>query len=57
MDRRKFLQLAGVGTASPFFNLDALAQGQTDRVLIVTDTAGAEMITQRIRTNLMEAVA
>jgi aspartate kinase len=28
-----------------------------DRVLIVTDTAGAEMITHRIRTNLMEALA
>jgi hypothetical protein len=27
MDRRKFLHMAGVGAASPFFNWEALAQG------------------------------
>ena len=37
MDRRKFLHLAGIGAASPFFNLEALAQGAADRVLIVTE--------------------
>ena len=37
MHRRKFLQIAGVGAASPIFNWHALAQGQADRVLIVSD--------------------
>ena len=51
MDRRKFLQLAGVGTASPFFNLDALAQGQTDRVLIVTELTPNSLDTHTVGAN------
>jgi peptide/nickel transport system substrate-binding protein len=51
MDRRKFLQMAGVGAASPFFNLDALAQGQTDRVLIVTEMTPNSLDTHTVGAN------
>jgi hypothetical protein len=47
MDRRKFLQRAGVGAASPFFNWEALAQGPTDRVLIVTEMTPNSLDTHR----------
>lgn len=37
MQRREFLQIAGIGATSAFFNVHALAQGSTDRVLIVSE--------------------
>ena len=51
MDRRKFLQMAGVGAASPFFNLEALAQGSTDRVLIVTEMTPNSLDTHTVGAN------
>src|SRR5436190_9485242 len=51
MDRRKFLQMAGVGAASPFFNLEALAQGPTDRVLIVTEMTPNSLDTHTVGAN------
>ena len=51
MDRRKFLQMAGVGAASPFFNLEALAQGATDRVLIVTEMTPNSLDTHTVGAN------
>ena len=51
MDRRKFLQMAGVGAASPFFNWKALAQGPTDRVLIVTEMTPNSLDTHTVGTN------
>jgi peptide/nickel transport system substrate-binding protein len=51
MDRRKFLQMAGVGAASPFFNLEALAQGSTDRVLIVTELTPNSLDTHTVGAN------
>jgi hypothetical protein len=37
MDRRKFLQVVGGRGGIALFYLEVLAQGQTDRVLIVTE--------------------
>ena len=51
MDRRKFLQMAGVGAASPFFNLEALAQGPMDRVLIVTEMTPNSLDTHTVGAN------
>jgi len=51
MDRRKFLHMAGVGAASPFFNWEALAQGPTDRVLIVTEMTPNSLDTHTVGAN------
>jgi peptide/nickel transport system substrate-binding protein len=51
MDRRKFLHLAGIGAASPFFNLEALAQGAADRVLIVTEMTPNSLDTHTVGAN------
>ena len=48
MHRRKFLQIAGVGAASPFLNWQALAQGQADRVLIVSEMNANSLDTHTI---------
>ena len=51
MDRRKFLQMAGVSAASPFFSLEALALGSTDRVLIVTELTPNSLDTHTVGAN------
>jgi peptide/nickel transport system substrate-binding protein len=51
MHRRKFLQMAGVGATSPFFNWEAMAQGQTDRVLIVTEMTPNSLDTHTVGAN------
>jgi peptide/nickel transport system substrate-binding protein len=51
MDRRKFLQIAGVGTASPLASWQALAQGQTDRVLIVSELNANSLDTHTVGAN------
>ena len=51
MHRRKFLQIAGVGAASPFLNWQALAQGQTDRVLIVSEMNANSLDTHTVGAN------
>src|SRR5258705_2892350 len=51
MDRRKFLQMAGIGAASPFFNREALAQRATDRVMIVTEMTPNSLDTHTVGAN------
>src|ERR1700741_145140 len=51
MDRRRFLQVAGVGAGAPFLNLEALAQAATDRVLIVTEMTPNSLDTHTVGAN------
>jgi peptide/nickel transport system substrate-binding protein len=51
MDRRKFLQIAGVGATSPLINWHALAQGKSDRVLIVSEMNANSLDTHTVGAN------
>jgi hypothetical protein len=52
MDRRKFLQVVGGRGGIALFYLEALAQGQTDRVLIVTEMTPNSLDTQTVGANV-----
>ena len=51
MDRRKFLQIAGIGTASPLVSWSALAQAKSDRVLIVAEMNANSLDTHTVGAN------
>jgi peptide/nickel transport system substrate-binding protein len=51
MDRRKFLQIAGIGAASPLMSWQALAQGKSDRLLIVSEMNANSLDTHTVGAN------
>ena len=51
MDRRKFLQVAGIGATSTLFNARVLAQGSNDRVLIVSEMNANSLDTHTVGAN------
>ena len=51
MNRREFLQVASAGAATPIFTWEALAQGQADRVLIVSELTANSLDTHTVGAN------
>ncbi len=51
MDRRKFLQIAGIGAASPLMSWQALAQSKSDRLLIVSEMNANSLDTHTVGAN------